>query len=113
VQIFLGAKMIIFNDKELSQNQVAKVLLKAAVDVARENMTEEFKKASGLNTDCLTKREQAELEKSLRKWCDRLEKTLNINFEYSSPKASEEDEEIFEYFQLKSGGFAAKGYYSE
>ena len=105
--------MIVFNDKELSQNQAAKVLLKSAVDVARESMTEEFKKASGLNTDYLTKREQAELEKSLRKWCDRLEKTLNINFEYNSTESSEKDEEIFEYFQLQSGGFAAKGYYSE
>lgn len=103
--------MIVVNEKELSQNQAAKVLLKAAVDVARKSMSEEFKTAVGLNTDYLTQREKKELEKSLGKWCDRLEKTLNINFTYES--ADEEIEEVFEYFQLKSGGFAAKGYYSE
>lgn len=103
--------MIVVNEKELSQNQAAKVLLKAVVDVARKSMSEEFKTAAGLNTDYLTQREKKELEKSLDKWCDRLEKTLNINFAYEP--TNEEIEEVFEYFQLKSGGFAAKGYYSE
>lgn len=103
--------MIAVCDKQMSQNQAAKVLLKAAIDVARENMSEEFKEAAGLNLGYMTKREKAELEKSLKKLCDRLEKTLNITFSYG--KDEEFQEEIFEYFQLKSGGFAAKGYYSE
>lgn len=103
--------MIVVGEQHLSQNQAAKVLLKAAVDVARENMSEEFKKAAGLDVNSMTKREKAELEKALNKLCDRLEKTLNITFSYN--KDDEGEKEIFEYFQLKSGGFAAKGYFSE
>jgi len=105
--------MIKFNEKEFTQNQAAKVLLKAALDVAKDNMSEEFKSHAGLDLDLLTAREARALHESISKWCSRLSKSLNINFDYSIPAETTEEEDEIEYFQLKSGGFAAKGYYSE
>lgn len=107
--------MIKFNEQELTQNQAAKVLLSEALTVAKENMSEEFKSHVGLDLELVTGREYKEIQSSINKWCDRLVKSLNINFEYSPTKneSAEEQEEEIEYFQLKSGGFAAKGCYYE
>jgi hypothetical protein len=107
--------MIKFNEQELTQNQAAKVLLSEALVVVRENMSEEFKSHVGLDLELVTGREYKEIQNSISKWCDRLMKSLNMNFEYSPSKSesAEEQEEEIEYFQLKSGGFAAKGCYYE
>jgi len=107
--------MIKINEQDLTQNQAAKVLLHAALAVAKENMSEEFKSHVGLDLELVTGREYKEIQSSIIKWCDRLVKNLNINFEYSPTKNeyTEEQEEEIEYFQLKSGGFAAKDCYYE
>lgn len=107
--------MIKFNSQEFTQNQAAKVLLREALNVAKENMSDEFKFHVGLDLGIMTVREEEQLQKSIDKWCARLLKALNVNFEYSLKESDSEEEqcEEMEYFQLKSGGFAAKGYYEE
>lgn len=105
--------MIKFKNEVFSQNQAAKVLLKSAIEVAKEHMSEEFKEHVGLDLESMTVREKKELDKSIQKWCTRLEKSLNINFDYNFAAEVQEEEEEMVYYQLKSGGFAAKGYYVE
>tara|TARA_Y100000385_G_C12600912_1_gene428772 strand:- start:30 stop:353 length:324 start_codon:yes stop_codon:yes gene_type:complete len=107
--------VIKLNNEVFSNNQVAKVLLKNAIEVAKKNMSDDFRKHYGLDIVSMTAREQKELDKSIEKWCGRLEKTLNINFDYdaSVTNVGEEVEKEVVYYQLKSGGFAAKDFYFE
>lgn len=105
--------MIRVNNESLTENKAAKVLLCKALEVVKSSMSEEFKQHVGLDLQNLTEREKNNLDESIAKWCSRLQKNLNINFKCPEPISEKEVEEVLEYFQLKSGGFAAKGYYHE
>jgi len=105
--------MIRVNNESLTENKAAKVLLCKALEVVKSSMSEEFKQHVGLDLQNLTEREKNNLYESIAKWFSRLQKNLNINFKCPEPISEEEVEEVLEYFQLKSGGFAAKGYYHE